>query len=262
MSLAQTLAGPQAAHLAETPSDSRAAPVWTPEAAADRDAKRAFLRMVSHELRTPLNSIIGFSDILHQELYGPLGSPQYVEYAGIIRDSGNKLLCLFNNFLEIVRLESGSGLEVVPEPVLPLMEAAAQRVLHDAKARELNIDIRLHDEALCARVDARALASCFDHLLHNALDYAPAGSTIELDAWRHDDKIELSVFNRGNAPDPADIPRLMKPFEQGESAHNRSRGGAGLGWAIVALNCQAMGGSFGAVSHPGESLRAIMRFEA
>ena len=242
--------------------DTVPAPTWSPEATADRDAKRAFLRMVSHELRTPLNSIIGFSDILHQELYGPLGSPHYVEYAGIIRDSGTKLLALFNNFLEIVRLESGGALHCTPEPLLPLIEAAAQRIKPIAQARNIRVDVRLHDDNLTARIEPRAFTSCLDHLLHNALDFTPTGASIELDAWRHADKVEVSVFNYGNAPDPAEIDRLMKPFEQGDSAHNRSREGAGLGWAIVALSCQAMGGAFGAVSHKGESLRALLRLNA
>ncbi len=238
------------------------APQWSSDpapTAADRDARRSFLRMVSHELRTPLNSIIGFSDILHQELYGPLGSPQYVEYAGIIRDSGTKLLSLFNNFLDIVRLESGGGLDCVPEPILPLFEEAVARVKPHALARGVAFDIRLPDDNLCVSIDPRAIASCLDHLLHNAIDFTPAGERIELDAWKNGDKVELSVFNYGPAPDPADIERLMKPFEQGSTAVGRTREGAGLGWAIVRLNCQAMGGAFGVVSRQGESLRAILQ---
>ena len=235
-------------------------PQWSSDpAAADRDARRSFLRMVSHELRTPLNSIIGFSDILHQELYGPLGSPQYVEYAGIIRESGGKLLTLFNNFLEIVRLEQGAGLACASEPVLTLFEEAAARVKPQAMARGVAIDIRVPDDSLCANIEPRAIASCLDHLLHNAIDFTPAGERIELDAWKNGGKVELSVFNYGHAPDPADIERLMKPFEQGDRAHSRTREGAGLGWAIVRLNCQAMGGAFGVVSRKDESLRAILQ---
>src|SRR3954468_2140796 len=84
------------------------------EGAGLEDQKRAFLRLVSHELRTPLNSILGFSEILAAELYGPLGAPQYREYAEIIRGSGKKLLRLINQVLEIGRLE-GLRMEVRPE---------------------------------------------------------------------------------------------------------------------------------------------------
>ena len=221
-------------------------------------AKRSFLRMVSHELRTPLNAIIGFSDILAQELYGPLGSPHYVEYAGIIRDSGNKLLGLFNNFLEIVRLESGGEVSCECEPVLGPLEEARSRVKALAQARNVTIDIRLHDEELCAHFDPRTLAASLDQLLHNAIDFTPAGETIELDAWTHDGRVELSVFNYGDAPATADIERLMRPFEQGSTAIARTREGAGLGWAIVSLSCLSMGGAFQVVSRQGESLRAIL----
>src|SRR3954462_3567952 len=87
------------------------------------DQKRAFLRLVSHELRTPLNSILGFSEILSAELYGPLGAPQYKEYAEIIRGSGKRLLKLVNQVLEIGRLE-GLELEVGPETLGPAFDDA------------------------------------------------------------------------------------------------------------------------------------------
>src|SRR4051794_26689167 len=88
----------------------------------DEEAKRSFLRMISHELRTPLNAIIGFSEVLRQELRGPLGSPQYKEYATYIGDSGSKMLKLVNQIVEIVRLESqAADLDIRPEPLEPLV---------------------------------------------------------------------------------------------------------------------------------------------
>ena len=263
MSLAQPQSGPSPAPSSPPSGET---PNWKLEAlqSGDKDlAKRAFLRMVSHELRTPLNSIIGFSEILSQELYGPLGSAQYVEYAGIIRDSGTKLLALFNNFLEIVRLEGGGDLKPGVESILPHLEHAVAKVRNVASARGVSIAIRLIDDELAAVFDPRGLASCLDQLLHNAIDFTPAGDTIELDARRlrdyDHDIVDISVFNRGDAPDPADIERLMRPFEQGNTAHSRTREGAGLGWAIVKLNCQAMGGTFAVASRTGEALKAILR---
>ncbi len=239
-------------------------PNWPLEATreADKDAgRRAFLRMVSHELRTPLNSIIGFSDILRQELYGPLGSPQYVEYAGIISDSGKKLLTLFNNVLDIVRLEGGQGLTPMNEPVLPLIEEAMAKVRTLATARGVILYNRLLDDHLHAWLDPRGLAACLDHLLRNAIDFTAAGESVEINARLSDGQVILTVFNRGNAPDQADIERLMKPFEQGENAENRRHEGAGLGWAIVKLNAEAMGGAFGVVSRKGEALKAILQLK-
>jgi signal transduction histidine kinase len=246
------------------------APNWPLEAAreaatedaAKESAKRAFLRMVSHELRTPLNSIIGFSDILNQELYGPLGSPQYVEYAGIIRDSGKKLLTLFNNVLDIVRLEGGGGLNPMNEPVLPIIEEAIGKLQSQAKAGGVTLYNRLVDEDLHAWLDPRGLAVCLDHLLRNAIDFTAAGEIVEVNARQADGYVALTIFNRGNAPDQSEIERLMKPFEQGENAENRRHEGAGLGWAVVRLNAEAMSGAFGVVSRKGEALKAIVRLKA
>src|SRR3954464_13466368 len=89
-------------------ADKSPAPRASADAALEAQ-KRSFLRMVSHELRTPLNSILGFSEILASELYGPMGAPQYKEYAQIIRGSGAKLLKLVNQVLEIARLQSGAA---------------------------------------------------------------------------------------------------------------------------------------------------------
>jgi len=269
MSLAQPKPTPPSSADTQASPGHQDAPNWNldPQLSGDKDqAKRAFLRLMSHELRTPLNSIIGFAEILSQELYGPLGSPNYVEYAGIIRDSGSKLLNLFNNFIDIVRLEGGSN-DYRPsvEPILPIFDEAVAKTRAMATARGVNLDVRAHDENQCASFDPRGLLASLDHLIHNAIDFAAPGDSVVIDAvpiGETGETVEISVFNRGNAPHPDDIERLMRPFEQGSSDHNRIRQGAGLGWAIVRLNASAMGGEFIVQSVEGESLRAILRLKA
>src|SRR5437868_434346 len=109
------------------------------EAAMD-EKKHSFLRMVSHELRTPLNSILGFSEIISQELYGPLGAPQYKEYASIIRASGHRLLKLVNQVIEIARLE-GHAMDLTPQA--EVLDHALDDVLDglrdEIKARQTEI---------------------------------------------------------------------------------------------------------------------------
>lgn len=222
--------------------------------------KRAFMRMVSHELRTPLNSIIGFAEVLTHELYGPLGAPQYTEYAGIIRDSGKKLLSLFNDVLELVRLESEPGLlrpEV--EALLPHIHDAVRRHTPAAQARGVHILPGLTDSELSAHFDPRGLCLCLDHLISNAIDFTPEGRDVEITVRPEGDHVDIAVFNPGKAPDPADIPRLMRPFEQGASDYNRSREGAGLGWPVVRLAAEAMGGTFSVQSDPRHGLKATVR---
>jgi len=252
MAQTQPISPPEPAHWALDPLTGGLA-------GGDEAGRRAFLRMVSHELRTPLNSIIGFAELMRSEPYGPL-APAYLEYAGIIRDSGAKLLTLFNNFIEIVRLEGGShGYEPMVEPVLPALEEAAAKLRTLARARGVGIDIRALDDRMCALYDPRGLAACLDHLLRNAIDFTASGHAVEIDARADGAYIDISVFNRGDAPDPAEIERLMRPFEQGDDTLTRTREGAGLGWAIVRLNAQAMGGMFTVASRKGESLCASVR---
>lgn len=226
-------------------------------------AARTFLRMVSHELRTPLNSIVGFADILKSEIYGPLGHPQYAEYAAIISDSGRHLLTLFNNVLEIMRLETGViELNPLRGEVLSALEEAAERAADKARAKQVRLDIVLSDQNLSGLFDERALMTCLGHLIDNAIEHCLSGQSVRLDARRNGAQIEILVFNRGDAPEAAEIPRLMQPFEQGGEDNSRPAQGAGLGWAVVRLYAQAMGGQFRVITRPHESLSAIIALPA
>ncbi len=226
-------------------------------------AARTFLRMVSHELRTPLNSIVGFSDILKSEIYGPLGHPQYAEYAAIISDSGRHLLKLFNNVLEIMRLETGViDLHPAQGEILPTLEAAIESAKDKAREKQVRFDIGLKDADLSGIFDERALMICLGHLIENAIQHCAAGHHVILDARKTGGYAEIVVFNRGDAPEASDVPRLMQPFEQGGQESQRPAHGAGLGWAIVRLYAQAMGGEFRVVTRPHESLSAIIALPA
>jgi signal transduction histidine kinase len=222
---------------------------------------RAFLRMASHELRTPLNSIIGFSEIIATELYGPLGAPQYKEYAEIIRESGNKLLKLVNQVLEIARLESRAvewDLEI--EPLGPAIDGVFSGLAREMAERDVKVTVAT--ETLPSVVaDARGLQTILAGLLQNAVLHSPTGSEVEICAARKGAVVELSIENPAGDLDPAEIPRLMKPFAQGETALTRPEG-AGLGLSICALTCQAMGGDLTVSPAPGGRFRAAVSLKA
>jgi len=224
------------------------------------EQKRAFLRLVSHELRTPLNSILGFSEILSAELYGPLGAPQYKEYAEIIRGSGKKLLKLVNQVLEIGRLE-GLELDSRPEALEPAFDDAIASAAGDF-GRGVT-PVILDDEPLpIVLADPWGLRTVLTHLLQNAALFAPDGGEVRLRAEAHGAYVDIFVEDDGEGVDPADLPRLMRPFEQGESALVRRNEGAGLGLAICELTCQAMGAELKLTSAPGEGLSARVRLKA
>lgn len=215
------------------------------------DQKRSFLRVVSHELRTPLNSILGFSEILATELYGPLGSQQYREYAEIIRSSGEKLLKLVNQVVEIARLQTGDmEIHLQPERLAPFLESLPDGLQETLAARKLELVIEPCGE-IEVQADARALRSVLANLLQNAVAFSPEGGVIRIEAGPVRKGLEIIVRNEGEGVDPTDLPRLRLPFEQGQNALTRQGEGAGLGLAICDLACRAMGGQLKLTSERG-----------
>jgi signal transduction histidine kinase len=219
--------------------------------------KRSFLRMVSHELRTPLNSIIGFSEVISKELCGPLGSPQYGEYAEHVRQSGLKLLRLVNQILEIARLEGHvTDLDPLPELLDHAVDDTLDSLREDINARHIRMVVADEGRLPGVVADPRGLRTVLTNLLQNAVTYSPEGGEVRLSAHRAPGRVRIVIEDDGEGIDPAEIPRLMRPFEQGQNALTRSTEGAGLGLPIVALLCQAMGGGLRLVSEPGRGLRA------
>jgi signal transduction histidine kinase len=225
------------------------------------EQKRSFLRMVSHELRTPLNSILGFSEILTAELYGPLGSPQYKEYAGIIHGSGQKLLKLVNQVLEIARLE-GRAMDL--DTHAESLESAVDDVLATLKpelaARDVCVLVGGRGELPSVLADARGLRSVLFNILHNAIAFSPEGGQVRLRAEACEDgEVEVVIEDEGDGIDAEELPRLMQPFEQGENALTRRSEGAGLGLPIADLTCKAMGGRLRLTSAPGQGMSVRIR---
>jgi signal transduction histidine kinase len=222
----------------------------------DEEARRSFLRMISHELRTPLNSIIGFSEVLQQQPHGPL-APEYLEYASIIGDSGTKMLRMVNQIVEIVRLESqAADLDIRPEPLENLIEEVLLSLRQDARA----LNVRLAAEELEAMpwvlADPRALKIVLGNLLHNAMAHAPEGDVVTVRARRDGRQVAIEVEDHGPGVDPADVPRLMRPFQKGETP-GRGPDGAGLGLPIALLYSRALGGDLEIRTSQGEGFTAI-----
>jgi signal transduction histidine kinase len=226
-----------------------------PQRAAD-SSNKSFLRVVSHELRTPLNSILGFSEILASELYGPLGTDQYRQYAEIIRSSGEKLLKLVNQVVEIARLQTGDiEFDLQTEPLAPIFATLSDGLHATLTARDLRLQVADCGD-MEARVDGRSLRSVLANLLQNAVTFSPDGGAITVSASVCGNQLEIIVANDGDGVALEDLQRLLQPFEQAENALTRQGEGAGLGLAICDLTCQAMGGRLKLVSAPGEGFAA------
>ncbi len=219
------------------------------------DAKRQFLRMVSHELRTPLNAIIGFSEIISAELYGPLGAPQYREYARHVRQSGHRLLRLVNQILEIARLQDRVvDMEARPEPLDHVLDDVRDLVREDLVGQKAELRVENDGDLPAVLADPRGLRSLLRNLVENAVFYGPEGGTVTIRARKHGLRVTIEIEDDGDGIDPDDIPRLMNPFEQGDNALTRTSQGAGLGLPIARLTAEAMGGSLTLSAAPGGGL--------
>ncbi|MGH1557032.1 sensor histidine kinase [Caulobacter segnis] len=224
------------------PADRRAAAEERRRLALD-DRKRSFLRMVSHELRTPLNAVIGFSEILSQELYGPLGAPQYKEYATIVHDSGVKLLKLVNQVVELARLEGHvTDIKMTSESLDEAIEDVIESLRPEIARRDVIIHVIGQGALPAVLADSRGLRTMLINLVQNAVTHSPAGGVVHLAAVKIGGEIEITVRDQGPGVESAELPRLLQPFEQGGSALTRKNEGVGLGLPIVDLLSRAMGG--------------------
>jgi signal transduction histidine kinase len=224
------------------------------------DHKRSFLRMASHELRTPLNSILGFSEIISAELYGPLGAPQYKEYAGIIRASGQRLLKLVNQILEIARLEGhATDLDLRPESIDHALDDVLDGLKEEIAGRRAHILVAGDGALPLVMADPRGLRTVLTNLIQNAVVFSPEDAQVRIHAELMGEWVEIVIEDDGPGVDPVDLPRLVRPFEQGENALTRRSEGAGLGLPICNLLCQAMGGRLKLVSALDQGFSARMR---
>jgi signal transduction histidine kinase len=219
--------------------------------------------MISHELRTPLNSIIGFSEVLKQELCGPLGSPQYKDYANFISGSGHKMLKLVNQIVEIVRLESQvEEMDLRPEPLDLAFGETFQALSAEAQSWGVKLVAEDLDDMPSALADARGLRTVLINLLQNAMAHSPPGDAVRVRAFRRGALVRVEIEDHGDGFDPDDLPRLMRPFEQGQQTLTRSADGAGLGLPIAKLITEAMGGVLDIRTAPGEGLVAVISLPA
>ena len=220
-------------------------------AEAANKAKSEFLANMSHELRTPLNAILGFSEILMNGMFGPLGSPKYVEYSKDIHDSGKHLLNVINDILDMSKIEAGH-MRIVSEPVdlKPLIEESLRLTSIAAEEKSVSINRRLCDR-LDVIGDRRALKQIMLNLLSNAVKFTDAGGNIELRARRVQNGLMLTIADTGIGIPKESLAKIGQPFEQVQSQYAKSKGGSGLGLAISRSLGALHGGSMRIRSRTG-----------
>ena len=197
-------------------------------------AKSAFIATVSHELRTPLNAILGFSELLNRELLAKPREVRQVEYCRIIHESGEHLMSLVRDLLDISKIEAGK-LTICTEPfaVRDVVRSAIETLHPAARAKSIAIEVTIDDELDEMVGDQRALKQMLMNLLSNACKFTPAGGRIELSAAPVGHHVALAVRDTGIGIPADHVARLGEPFYQVDSSYARQLDGAGLGLAIV-----------------------------
>jgi cell cycle sensor histidine kinase DivJ len=206
-------------------------------------AKSHFLANMSHELRTPLNAIIGFSEVMAHEMFGPLGTARYQEYARLIHESGGHLLELINGILDMSKIEAGKF--ELTEEIFNLEETAGQAlrfVKLQADRKGVALGMNISEDARRIFADRRAVKQVLVNLLTNGVKFTPRGGDIRVAGRMTAGGIEIVVTDSGIGIAPADLERLGRPFEQVDGAHVRAQEGTGLGLALVKALAQMHGG--------------------
>jgi PAS domain S-box-containing protein len=204
------------------------------QATAASRSKSEFLANMSHELRTPLNAIIGFSEALERELFGPIGSPRYREYAEDIHDSGVHLLSLINDILDLSKIEAGHfKLHEDEADLNHVVGAAARIVRHRAQQANIAIELSLPEPPVSLVVDERALKQVLINLVSNAVKFSPDGSLVRIESHIRPDALRISVADEGAGIAEEDIPRALTPFTQLDGSLSRAHEGTGLGLPLA-----------------------------
>lgn len=225
---------------------------------AQRDSsdKTLFFAGVSHELRTPLNAIIGFSDMMRSRLFGPLPG-KYAEYADLIHDSGQHMLDLIGDVLDLSKVEAGRyELNYDTFDAADVIRSSVKMIRPAADAAEVAIDINLDlDQALLIQADRRAVRQILLNLLSNAVKFSERGGRVDVDAQAIDGDLELSVSDTGMGMSEEELARIGDPYVQGEGGKLAVERGTGLGLSLVKSLTKLHNGKMDITSQLGDGTR-------
>jgi PAS domain S-box-containing protein len=227
-------------------------------------AKSDLLANMSHELRTPLNAIIGFSQIMREEMFGPLGEPRYASYVGDIHESAQHLLAVINDILDLAKIEANSWqLKEREIDIEDVVHSAVRLVRPRADEAGIRLELVFGAPALTLFADETALKRVLVNLLANAVKFSDSGTVITVDCRRSPDGgVTLAVIDHGIGMAADDIPVALTPFQQVDIGLRRKYEGTGLGLPIAKQLIELHGGRLAIESAPGVGTTVTVSFPA
>jgi Amt family ammonium transporter len=207
------------------------------------NAKSDFLASMSHELRTPLNAIMGFSEVITNQYFGPVGSPKYKDYANDIMTSGQHLLSLVNDILDLSKIESGQNRldrrEIKPREIFDECLKIAKNAID---CSQIYFETRVQDRMPPLFADERAIKQVLLNLVFNAVKFTPGGGHVSLKATFSNGNHILEVMDSGDGIAAEDLKKITEPFAQLQVNPHLAKMGTGLGLAIAKALIEAHGG--------------------
>jgi signal transduction histidine kinase len=220
-------------------------------------AKSEFLANISHELRTPLNAINGFSQLMLNGTFGPLGDPRYREYMNDINVSGEHLLTLINEILDLSRIEAGKRELSESEIELDRLIASCLRVVGPrAEDKGITLENRMTDDAPVLWADETALKQILLNLIVNGVKFTQNGGRVTVSVERGADGITVVVADTGIGIAAEDLEAVQKPFAQAHNAMTREQEGTGLGLPLAKALTELHGGTLTLNSTLGDGTTA------
>ena len=238
------------------------------EAESANRAKSEFLANMSHELRTPLNAVIGFAEILENQMFGDMGDSRYGDYARDIRTSATHLLGIINNILDLSKVEAGR-LELIEDPtdVKDVLSACLNIVKATTTADEVAFKVETTDNLPYLHADERMLRQILLNILSNALKFTPAGGQITVTlacdlptSHENSNAYRITIADTGIGMTAEDIAKALAPFGQVESSLSRKYDGTGLGLPLSKSLVELHGGCLTIGSQPGKGTEVVLGF--
>ena len=229
------------------------------------EAKSRFLANMSHELRTPLNAVIGFSDIMFHQRFGPIENRRYVDYAKDINASGIHLLGIINDILDLAKIESGeTTIENETQfNVLAAVEVSCTMLRPLAARQNVSLSIDVPDFAVTLHAVERMVRQVLINILSNAIKYTPPEGTVHLSFERRtNDAFVIVVKDTGIGMTPDEMKIAMSPFGQVSSRLSGAHTGTGLGLPLAKAMMEMHGGSLVMRSQSGRGTTVSLTFPA